>query len=573
MVSSAAFTRPVHPDQPASLTDLLARRAAEGGVALFDRDRPVTHAALLDECARLAAGLQALGVSHGDRVAIWLPNVPAWLACFFACARIGAIALAVNTRFRSNELADILKRSGAKVLLTWPGYGKIDFSDVLAGCPADALSGLDVIVAYDESDGGHIGPGDAAGARARTGQAPAQTRDTPRPDAWASLPPGIPVHRYADLAGSAAPAPVRGSADDGCAIFTTSGTTKAPKFVLHDQRTLVYHAFDVVSGFDLDAQSSMLLAPPLCGVFGVCCALAMFAAGRPLLMMPTWDAAQAARMIDAHGATHMNATDDAIAQLLAQNTRTPAFPTLRFVAYASFNPALVDIVETSEARGLKVVGLYGISEIQALFARNHAHDPAAQRKLGGGIPVSPLAQVRARDPESGRLLPHGEAGELEFFAPGSRMIEYFGNPSATAEALLDGGWYRSGDLGYTCADGRFVFLTRIGDSLRLGGFLVSPQEIEDCVQEVPGIDGCQVVAATIGTALRPVAFVRLQPGAVLDEAAVIAHVGARLARFKVPVRVFPIDAFPVTEGTNATKIQKNRLRDLAQARLDAAPSA
>jgi fatty-acyl-CoA synthase len=149
------------------------------------------------------------------------------------------------------------------------------------------------------------------------------------------------------------------------------------------------------------------------------------------------------------------------------------------------------------------------------------------------------------------------------------MVEYFGNPEATRDAILEGGWYRSGDLGYTCEDGRFVFLTRIGDSLRLGGFLVSPLEIEDCVQQVPGIDGCQVVAANIGTSLRPIAFVTLRPGAALDEAAVIAHVGARLARFKVPVRVFAIDAFPVTEGTNATKIQKHRLRDLAQARLDA----
>ncbi|MEN9317378.1 MAG: hypothetical protein RIS35_3771, partial [Pseudomonadota bacterium] len=73
---------------------------------------------------------------------------------------------------------------------------------------------------------------------------------------------------------------------------------------------------------------------------------------------------------------------------------------------------------------------------------------------------------------------------------------------------------------------------------------------------------------TTGGALRPVAFVRLQPGATLDEASVIAHVGARLARYKVPVRVFAIEAFPVTDGANGTKIQKTRLRDMAQSMLD-----
>jgi fatty-acyl-CoA synthase len=293
----------------------------------------------------------------------------------------------------------------------------------------------------------------------------------------------------------------------------------------------------------------------------------MLVAGRPFAMMPAWDARLAAALIARHGCTHMNATDEAIDQLLALHDRSPAYPSLRFVGYAAFNPALADLFDRADARGLRVLGLYGISEIQALFSRQSEHAPPEERRLAGGRPVSPLAQVRARDPDSGQVLPHGESGELEFLAPGSIMVEYFGNPQATAQALDAQGWYRSGDLGYTTADGRFVFLTRIGDSLRLGGFLVSPAEIEECVQQVPGIDGCQVVGVTTAGALRPVAFVTMRPGAVLDEAAVCAHVAARLARYKVPARVFAIEAFPVTEGTNATKIQKHRLRDIAVQRL------
>ena len=114
-----------------------------------------------------------------------------------------------------------------------------------------------------------------------------------------------------------------------------------------------------------------------------------------------------------------------------------------------------------------------------------------------------------------------------------------------------------------------MFLARMGDSLRLGGFLVSPQEIEECVQEVPGVFECQVVGVTTRGALRPVAFVRLDPGDALDEAATIAHVVGRLARYKVPERVFAIDAFPVTDGANGTKIQKAKLRELAQQRFAA----
>ncbi len=531
--------------EPRTLTRLLEERARTDAVALHDRDRPVTYRALLEESARLAAALRALGVVPGDRVAVWLPNVTAWLACLFACGRLGAIALAVNTRFRSAELADIVSRSGARVLVTWPEFDRTDFAGVLAGCPAEALSALRAIIAYDE----------------RPGAGPA--------GALPGLPVPTPVVRYADLIASAPLVEDVSAPDAGCAIFTTSGTTKAPKFVLHDQKTLVAHAFDVMRGYGIDGGASLLLAPPLCGVFGVANAMTMIAAGRPFSMMPAWDAPTAARLIEVHGHTHMNASDEAIAQLLAQNDRTPAFPSLRWCGYAAFNPALSDIVERAQARGLTVLGLYGISEIQALFSCHHVQDPIALRRLGGGFPVSALARVRATDPGTRAVLPHEQPGELEFYAPSSRMVEYFGNPAATAEAILEGGWYRSGDLGYTCADGRFVFLSRLGDSLRLGGFLVSPQEIEECVQQAGGVLDCQVVGVTTGGALRPVAFVRMQPGATLDEAAVIGHVAAQLARYKVPVRVFAVDAFPVTDGANGVKIQKNRLRDMAQSKLEA----
>jgi fatty-acyl-CoA synthase len=216
---------------------------------------------------------------------------------------------------------------------------------------------------------------------------------------------------------------------------------------------------------------------------------------------------------------------------------------------------------------VRLVGLYGTSEIQALFSRQDANAPVEERCLAGGRPVNPAARVRARDPESGRLLPHGESGELEFHAP-SRMQAYFGDPEATRDAFTGDGFYRSGDLGYTTVDGRFVFLARINDALRLGGFLVSPLEIEGVVQEHPSVAACQVVGVPRSDGLKPVAFVILRPGAALDESAILAQVAGKLARYKVPVRVFAIEEFPVTPGVNATKIQKHRLRDLAAQTMD-----
>src|SRR5262245_14068592 len=121
---------------------------ASGAPALFDRDRPVTYAALADEAARLAAGLRSIGVGAGDRVALWLPNLPAWLATFFACGRLGAIAVSVNTRFRGYEVQDIVSRAGCKAIVFWPGFRNIDFAGIIAECDPDALSVITRAVAY-----------------------------------------------------------------------------------------------------------------------------------------------------------------------------------------------------------------------------------------------------------------------------------------------------------------------------------------------------------------------------------------------------------------------------------------
>ena len=127
-----------------TLTEFLARHETARGAAtaLVYADSPISYAALAAESRRVAQGLADLGVTAGDRVALWLPNVPAWLTCFFACAQLGAIVVTVNTRFRSNEVADIVGRAGAKVLVFWPGFRHIDFAGILREVPPDALANL-----------------------------------------------------------------------------------------------------------------------------------------------------------------------------------------------------------------------------------------------------------------------------------------------------------------------------------------------------------------------------------------------------------------------------------------------
>ena len=125
------------------------------------------------------------------------------------------------------------------------------------------------------------------------------------------------------------------------------------------------------------------------------------------------------------------------------------------------------------------------------------------------------------------------------------------------------GYVRTGDLGALDGHGSFVFETRLGDVLRLGGYLVAPAEIEAHIQRFPGIGGCQVVGAVSEGRPTAVAYVTLAAGAVFDEAALRQHCAAGLARFKVPVRCMALDAFPTTTGANGTKVQRAKLREMA----------
>lgn len=519
---------------PQSLTEFLARRAGDA-TALIYAGRSISYSELAAESRRVARGLADLGVKPGDRVALWLPNVPAWLACFFACAQLSAIVLTVNTRFKSTELADIVGRAGAKVLVFWPHFRHIDFAGILRDVPRDALANLETLIAYDESN---------------DGTAPAPLL-------------GLPVLRYRDLAQKPELRESRATPNAGCVIFTTSGTTRAPKFVLHPQSSITRHAADMACAFGFETEDAKtLLTVPLCGVFGLCNATATLAAGRPLVMLPTFEAEAAANAIQAHRITHFPAVGDIVAQLLKVRSEPIPYPSVRMVIGARTGQAA-----PAEKRGLRLVGVYGMSEVQGMLSLQGLDEPPETRELGGGTLVAPEGKVRARDPATGNLLPHGTNGELEFKVP-SVMAEYYGNPDATAAAFTEDGFIRTGDLGYTRADNEYVYLSRMGDVLRLAGFLVNPLEIEAVLDAHPAVSASQDVGIDGPRGTRPVAFVIARDGAAIDASALTAHCAQRIAKYKVPEAILPIDAFPFTPSANGNKVQKAKLRELAHAALN-----
>jgi len=523
--------------QAESLSDLLARLAAETpeGLALVDGADSMTFAGLKEAVDRVAAGLASLGIAEGDRIAVWLPNGIPMVTLVLGAARLGAISVIVNTRYQKTELEGLLQRTRAKLLAIAAGFRGIPFLDILASVPADSLANLTHIV-----------------------------NCSPEP-VLAPVGETVPYARLAATAPGTFPAV---AASLPCAMFATSGTTRAPKLVMHSQQAIVQHGKESGAALGYTAPDAVLLgALPLCGVFGFSQLMGALANGRPTILMDAFSSTGALDLIERHKATHFNATDDMLIRIL-DDAKPGQLASLREVGFASFTGTNAeDLVARAEREaGVILRGLFGMSELQALFAAQPANLPVVERAKPGGFPVSPLGAARVCDPETGAELPVGEMGALQFRGP-SQFVGYFEDPEATAAAVSEDGWFSAGDAGVMEPDGRFQFKGRMGDTLRLGGFLVSPREIEGVLEEHEDVASAQVVGVQASDGPVAVAFVIAPPGRNADPEALRAHCVALLAKYKVPRLVIPVTEFATVTGPNGTKVQKQKLREMAEAAL------
>lgn len=534
----------VQPRPAETMTALLESSAAHapGALAITYEGRDWTYADLLRTTRRMAGALAALGLGAGDRIAMWMPTLPEYLFLSFAAWRLGAVVVSVNTRFQSSEVDHVVGGQRPKMLAFTPGFAEIDFPAILARVPAAALASLTTVLTQGE------------------GRTPF---DLPDALAHARIVPVASLEDGPEFADDLA------VPDAPCVTFTTSGTTRAPKFVLHNHRGVAGHMRDVADALGFIAPDAVTLqATPLCAVYGFGQALATIAAARPQIMMSRYDGREAAQIVRTRRVTHFNATDDMLYRMAeAVPDEARPFPSLRCCGFVLFNPTLKGFTDYAEQRGLPLIGLYGMSECLALFAGQRLDAPAAQRHRDGGYPFSPLARVRIRDPETEELLPHDRPGLLELQAP-SLMAGYFENEAATREAFTPDGWLRTGDLCCTLADGSFRYIARAGDALRLSGFLTSPAEIEAYLEKHPSVGAVQVVGAQSAARACCVAFIQPREGMAVDEAALREFCREGLARYKIPERFVALEEFPVTRSGNGTKIQRATLRTMAQALLD-----
>ncbi|GLQ05132.1 AMP-binding protein [Sneathiella chinensis] len=504
-------------------------------------DRPVFveetgHAVLPDAFDTLVEGTAAWlldqGITAGDRVAVWLPNKLEWMMLLFGCARIGATVAAVNTRYRTAELSHILSSSGARMLIFDAKSQHSDFYGMIGELDFSKLPDLKALVSLD-----------------------------PNADRLAPV-GGLPVQHFGRHALPGRTVTRTGTADSPLILFTTSGTTNLPKLVLHLQRTVGWHANQCVSAFGFDEPTARYMAVmPFCGVFGIVPTLTSIASGAPIYLNEVFNLGLALKTAKDNAITHMFGSDDMFVQMW--ETDKSAFDVARICGFASFTPGIEEKLARIAATGVPLAGLYGASELNALYSIQSLDLPVAERLRGGGQPAAGKdASIRVRNPETGELCPANEVGILEFRTAGN-FVGYYRNPEATEKAIDEEGYFNSGDAGYLREDGSFVYLARNGDFLRLSGFLTDPKEIEEVIEGFPGVEKCQVVGIPVDGKTRTFAFVVSENGP-LEEAAILEQASARLAHYKIPVRIIQLDAFPTTESANGLKIQKNKLREQAE---------
>ncbi|AII08649.1 AMP-binding protein [Rhodococcus opacus] len=504
----------------------------------------------------LTSELVGVGVRRGQCVAVLLPNWSDAIVWQLAASAVGAHVIGVNTRYNTHEIAHILTSARPAVVAV-----------------ADHFHGLDLFGRLDEAQRSLDVPAPAVAVvrgPGTTGAAPDPARFDLGGGAWTagSTDTGtVQAPETPDMATTTA-AGERAAPDDVLAVaFTTSGSTGVPKLAAHRESAVVRHARADAVVLGVEPGDVTLCVLPVSGVFGYSTALATLAGGGALLMEPVFDAADTLARMASLKVTHVVGGDDLFARLYDtwHGGDRADLSSLKRLGIADFLGRSHEVAAwVRDEFDAVTTGVFGSSEVFALMLLWDAADPESLRWNGGGRPVEPGIEVRIVDPLDDSALPDGEQGELQVRGP-NVVDAYLGNPDAAARAFTRDGWFRSGDLAVATGDGGYTYVCRMGDVLRLRGFLVDPAEIEHRLAEHEAVHLTKVVGITgTGGYTEAVAFVVPTEGTSADAADLKAWCAESLAAFKVPAAVHMIEQMPTTVGGNGTKIRAVELREWAQ---------
>ncbi|HEX4094269.1 MAG TPA: AMP-binding protein [Trebonia sp.] len=520
-------------DEPTLAAHILAGAAAHDGCPLVfaagSAEQATTLGALVSDAERAAAALQARGIGPGDVIAVQLPGSYAGAVIQVAAGLCGAVLLPVVMIYGPREMDFVLRRSGAAaVVLPREHRGRPHADAVLSGLSRLPALKFAVVVGDDDAPGQNTVGHGAVGYTELLRQ-PGGTYRQPSPD------PG-----------------------DRAVLMYTSGTTAEPKGVQHSHRTLLAEATSRVYTLNGPGARHLGLFPPghMAGLLSL---LRILLLGTPTVIMQAWDAAQAARLIVRHAVTSCGGAPVQLSGLLDQQAAgTAELGTLReFLTGAA--PVPPSLIRRADAAGIAAFRSYGSSEHPTVSAGTIADSLGRRAGTDGRLLAG--NQVRLVD-AGGRDVPDGKDGEI--LTRGPELFSGYTDPELNAAAFLPGGWFRTGDVGRTDADGYLTVTDRLKDIIIRGGENISAKEVEDLLVTHPAVADVAVIPSPdqkLGE--RVCAVVVPRPGFTFDVEQARAHFAAAgAARQKTPEVVVLVDELP---RTPSGKVRKDVLRAARQA--------
>lgn len=477
--------------------------------ALIFEGKSFTYQELEELTNRLTNALCGLGIERGQRVALFLPNIPEFVISYLAILKIGAIAVSLNVMLKKNEVQFILNDCSAKVLITTESLSE--------NVPTSELPELNhILIAEGKSDIGNN------------------------------------LHHLIASASPDARA-VEMDRNEPAAIIYTSGTTGFPKGATLSHGNVISNVYAANHCYKTQPEDRLLRFLPLFHCFGQNAILnAGLNACATIIVQRRFEPEQVLKTIVNDGVTLFFGVPTVFIKLLNMNTFDYDLASVRYYFTAAATMPLEVIHKWHSKYGLVIHEGYGLTETSPFSSYNHD----LKYKLGSiGTPI-PNVEMKIVNLDGEPVQPT-KVGEIVVRGP-NVMLGYWNRPDETAQVIKNG-WFHTGDIGRIDEDGYFYIVDRLKDMINLSGFKVYPAEVENVIYQHPAVAECAVYGVTDSVKGEQVfANILLKDGFAATEEEIITFCAQNMATYKVPRTIKFINSLP----KNATgKVLKRLLKD------------
>ena len=531
-----------------TLSDWLDHWAAETPdkeyIVYSDRNLRFTWKTFNERVENMARGLISIGVTRGTNVGIWAQNVPDWLTFLYATAKIGAVAVTVNTSYQTEELSYLLKDSDMHTLCMTDGVAGNNYTDII----------YDLVPELKTTQRGKFKSERFPELKNVVYIGQEKYRGMYNTAEILLLGNNVENDELIRLRNLT-------SCQDVVNMQYTSGTTGFPKGVMLTHHNIVNNGYLTGVHMKFTPEDKCCICVPLFHCFGVVLAtMCCLTHGSTQVMVERFDPLITLASIHKERCTVLHGVPTMfIAELNHPMFSLFDMSSLRTGIMAGALCPIELMRQVNEKMFMDITSVYGMTETSPGMTQTRVDDTFEVRCSTVGREYE-FTEVKVLNPENGEECPVGVQGEI--CCCGYNVMKgYYNNPEATAQVIDKNGFMHSGDLGIKDANGNYRITGRIKDMIIRGGENISPKEVEDYLYKIPEVKDVQVVAVTSPKYGEDVgAFIILKDDCELTPEDVRDFCKNHIARYKIPRYVFFIKQFPMT---GSGKIQKFRLREMA----------